>query len=195
MDDKLQKLFEICKEELQSVGIETGIQNIGEVSISIGKRNCKRYGCCKQEDPVKESRYVERIGRKRYVRYSRFKTHKIEISKWVMALNEDIIKNTIMHELIHCFPNCNNHGKYFKKYAKYINEKLGYDIARVGNKVEDMEKSNIQAPQQKFNYKIECMECGYIFFRQRLNCNFSRNYRCGRCGGKLQTYKGNFYKI
>ena len=29
------------------------------------------------------------------------------------------IKNTIMHEIIHCFPYCNNHGSEFKKYAKY----------------------------------------------------------------------------
>ena len=54
-----------------------------------------------------------------------------EISPWVMELNEDIIKNTIMHELIHCMPGCSNHGEYFKKYDYYVNAKLGYDISRV----------------------------------------------------------------
>lgn len=48
-----------------------------------------------------------------------------------MQLNKSIIKNTIMHEIIHCMPYCNNHGKEFKKYAKYINKNLGYDISRV----------------------------------------------------------------
>ncbi len=48
-----------------------------------------------------------------------------------MELDEEIIKNTIMHELIHCMPYCNNHGKKFKEYAKYINKNLGYDISRV----------------------------------------------------------------
>ena len=46
---------------------------------------------------------------------------KIEISRWVLELKDDIIKNTIMHELIHCMPYCNNHGAEFKKYAKVIN--------------------------------------------------------------------------
>ncbi len=48
-----------------------------------------------------------------------------------MQLDKNIIKNTIMHELIHCMPYCNNHGAEFKKYARYINEKLGYNISRV----------------------------------------------------------------
>lgn len=42
-----------------------------------------------------------------------------------------------MHELIHCIPFCNDHGIEFKKYANYINEKLGYNISRVGNKKVD----------------------------------------------------------
>lgn len=50
------------------------------------------------------------------------------------GINDGIIKNTIMHELIHCIPFCNDHGIEFKKYANYINEKLGYNISRVGNK-------------------------------------------------------------
>ena len=29
-----------------------------------------------------------------------------------------------MHELIHCMPYCNNHGKEFKKYANIINEMM-----------------------------------------------------------------------
>lgn len=47
-----------------------------------------------------------------------------------MELEDDIIKNTIIHEIIHCMPYCSNHGEIFKKYAKHINSKLNYDIAR-----------------------------------------------------------------
>lgn len=194
MELKLQRLFDECKNELYSIGIDLNNEQIGDITIGIGKRNCKRYGCCKQENPIKETKYIERKGCYRYVRYGRFKSHKIEVSKWVMDLNEDIIKNTILHEIIHCFPYCSNHGEDFKKYAKYINTKLGYDISRLGNKKQDLLASNLQNEVEKYNYKVECVGCGYSFFRKRLNCNFSRNYRCGKCGGKLQTYKGVFYQ-
>lgn len=195
MELKLQKLFEECKSELYTIGIDLQEEDIvGDISIEISKRNCKRYGCCKHENPIKSTKYIEQVGRNRYIRYGRYKTHKIELSRWVLDLNDDIIKNTILHEIIHCFPNCNNHGEYFKKYAKYINTKLGYNISRLGNIKQDILASNIQGVTEKYNYKVECRTCGYYFFRKRLNCNFSRNYRCGKCGGKLQTLKGIFYQ-
>lgn len=196
METKLQNLFKECKEELNNIGIDLNNENIGSISINIAKRNCKRYGCCKQEDPVKSTRYVEKVGRKRYIKYARFNKHTIEISKWVMELNSDIIKNTIMHEIIHCMPGCNNHGEEFKKYANFINYKLGYNISRLGDKKLDLEQSNIQVVEnEKFNYKIECSECGYNFFRKRLNCNFARKYRCGKCSGRFVVYKGIYSKL
>lgn len=192
MEQKLQRLFDECKSELYSIGIDLNNEQIWDITIGIGKRNCKRYGCCKQENPIKSTKYVERVGRNKYVKYGQFKNHRIEVSKWVMELNDEIIKNTIMHEIIHCFPYCSNHGSEFKKYAKYINSSLGYDISRLGNKEQDLKASNIETTLEKYNYKVECSGCGYTFYRKRLNCNFSRNYRCGKCGGKFVMYKGTF---
>ena len=134
MEDKLQNLFNECKLELKNIGIDLNNSIVGTITISIAKRNCKRYGCCKQACPDESSKYIEKIGKKSYLRYAKFKKHSIEISKWVMDLNTDIIKNTIMHEIIHCLPNCNNHGKQFKKYANYINYKLNYNVSRLGDK-------------------------------------------------------------
>ena len=128
MEEKLKELFYQCLDELDKIGIN---KDIGKVEIQVSKRNNKRYGACKQEDPDNETRYIEKIGKKRFIKYLRYKKHTIEISPWVMNLDENIIKNTIMHEIIHCLPGCNNHGKTFKQYAKYINEQLGYDISRV----------------------------------------------------------------
>ena len=95
MEDKLQNLFNECKTELKSIGIDLENKLVGTIAINISKRNCKRYGCCKQECPDEATKYIEKIGRKRYVKYAIFKKHTIEISKWVMDLNDDIIKNTI----------------------------------------------------------------------------------------------------
>lgn len=172
---KLIRLYNECINELKSIGIDVLNKDIGEIDIKLTYRAKKRYGCCKQENPGK--------------RY--FKKYHIEISNWVMDLDEKIIKNTIMHEIIHCLPNCNNHGEYFKKYANYINQKLGYNISRLGNKEQDFKNSNLDYIEKAptYNYKIICPKCGQEFFRQRINKNFARKYRCGKCGGKFEVYK------
>ena len=188
MEEKLEKLYKECKTELKSIGINLEDKaKIGKINIRIGKRNCKRYGCCKQEKPDEKTKYIEKIGRKKYIKYAIFREHTIEISKWVMDLNDEIIKNTIMHEIIHCFPYCNGHGNEFKKYANYINEKLGYNISRVGNKNKDLKESNLEEIKEKYNYKIECCKCGYTFYRKRMNRYFTRKYRCGKCKRKIHS--------
>ena len=116
MEEKLLKLYNDCVQELKNIGIDVlNTEQIGTINISISKRNNKRYGCCKQEEPDIKSKYIEKIGRKRIIKYAKFNEHHIEISPWLLELEEDIIKNTIIHEIIHCFPYCNNHGEQFKK--------------------------------------------------------------------------------
>ena len=182
MEEKLDKLYKECLEELKSINI-INFDEIGEIDISFAKRKTKRYGCCKQEEPDKSTAYRE----KRIIHYRKYNKHHIEISKWLMDLNEDIIKNTIIHEIIHCLPDCNNHGKEFKKYSKLINEKLGYNITRLGNKKEDYEKSKLEFNEnQKIKYVIACENCGLIYYRQRMAKNFTKKYRCGKCKGKLR---------
>lgn len=189
MEEKLNRIFNECKEELKNIGIDIEDEkSIGKIDISISKRSSKRYGCCKQEEPDKTCKTIIKRGWRKTIRYEKFKIHHIEISKWVMDLDEKIIKNTIIHELIHCIPYCNNHGAEFKKYANYINSKLGYNISRLGNKKEDFEKSNVKYNEEElYKYKIRCIKCGQEFLRKRLNTNFSRKYRCGKCGGKLEV--------
>lgn len=188
MEEKLNKLYLECIDELNKIEIDILNKKIyGEIFISISKRNNKRYGCCKQEDPNKNYKTVTKLGRRKIIRYEKFNKHHIEISKWVMELEDTIIKNTIMHELIHCIPYCNNHGTKFKKYANLINTNYSYDISRVGNKKVDLEKSNIEYNEKiHYNYKITCRSCGQEFFRQRLNKNFKRKYRCGKCGNTFE---------
>ena len=187
-EEKLNKLYLECIQELENIGIN--IQNekiIGYIDIKISKRNNKRYGCCKQENPDKKYKVIQKIGPHKTIKYEKFNTHHIEISKWVMQLNDNIIKNTIIHELIHCIPFCNNHGNEFKKYAKYINQKLGYNITTKGNKEADYLSSNLEYKEENnYKYKIICQGCGQIIYRKRFNQNLIKRYRCGKCGGKLK---------
>lgn len=187
MEERVIELFNECKSELKSINIDIDSENIGNIDIKIAKRNSKRYGCCKQEEPDKNYFHYIKRGYRKIKVYDKFKIHHIEICKWVMDLEDSIIKNTIMHEIIHCLPECNNHGEVFKKYANYINSKLDYNISRVGNKQEDYEKSNIKYKEeiQKYNYIVKCNRCGQVFYRQRLIKNFVKKYRCGICRRKI----------
>ena len=185
LKNKLDELFIECVNELKSIGIDIYQPDVGTITIQISKRNNKRYGCCKQEDPDEKYKKIEKIGRRKIIKYEKFNKHTIEVSNWVFDLNDEIIKNTIMHEIIHCFPYCNNHGKQFKMYAKYINEKLGYNITRLGNKKQDYENSNVQYQEKEYKYLIKCTNCGKLFYRNRLAKNFFRKYRC-QCGGRLK---------
>lgn len=188
MNEKLDILYKQCLDELASIGIDmTDYNLIGEIDISISKRKTKRYGCCKQESPDEKYKMTKRKGLRRTIKYEKFNKHHIEISNWVMKLNDDVIKNTIIHELIHCIPFCNNHGKEFKKYANYINTKLGYNITTKGNVKSDYEKSHMEYVENNdYKYKIICQNCGQIIYRKRFNSNLIKRYRCGKCKGKLK---------
>ncbi len=192
MEEKLEKLYNECINELASIGINVLNEDFGNIDIKIAKRNSSRYGCCKQEEPDKNFYHFEKRKYRNVKVYDKFKIHHIEICRWVMELNDNIIKNTIIHEIIHCFPYCNNHGKIFKSYAKIINEKLNYNITRLGNKKEDFEKSNVEYKENLpiYNYKIICKNCGQVFYRKRLQKNFLRKYRCGKCSGKFDIFRG-----
>jgi predicted RNA-binding Zn-ribbon protein involved in translation (DUF1610 family) len=189
MEQKLNKLYFECVDELNKIGIDIlNEKQYGKITISISKRNNKRYGCCKQEEPDRNYKVVTKLGRRKVVKYEKFKKHNIEISKWVLLLDDNIIKNTIMHELIHCMPYCNNHGAEFKKYANIINVNYDYYISRVGDKKKDFEQSNIEYNEtQKYKYKIICKSCKKEFYRQRLSRNFTRKYRCAKCGGTFEV--------
>lgn len=186
-EDRLLLLYNECISELLSIGIDMlDEKKYGKINIKLAKRECKRYGCCKQDSPDKKTKVIKKYLNRKIIYYEKYNVHNIEISNWVMLLNDKIIKNTIIHELIHCFKNCNNHGKEFKYYADYINNKLGYNISRLGNKNLDLLKSNINIYEnESFKYKVTCMKCGQIFYRKRLNRNFLSRYRCGICKGKF----------
>lgn len=185
---KLNNLYIQCLTELKYIGIDMqNKQLVGDIDIKLNRKASKRYGCCKQENPDEKYKIVQKRGRKKIIKYEKFKNHHIEISQWVMQLNDNIIKNTIIHELIHCIPFCNNHGKEFKKYANYINQKLGYHITTKGNIEQDYKASHIKYTEaNNYKYKIICKKCGQIIYRKRFNPNLIKKYRCGKCQGILE---------
>ncbi len=192
----LSTLYQQCLTELSTIGINMKNKEIiGNIDIKLTKRANKRYGCCKQENPDKRYKTITKRGHHKIIKYERFQNHHIEISSWVMQLNDNIIKNTIMHELIHCIPFCNNHGQEFKKYANYINQRLGYHITTKGNVQEDYKASQLEYVEvNNYKYKIVCQNCGQIIYRKRFNQNLIKKYRCGKCKGKLELIESDIEK-
>ena len=74
--ERLNKLYKECINELKTTSIDVEKNRI--IELKINTRSKKRYGCCKK------------ISKDKF---------QIEVSEWVMDLNEDIIKNTIMHPI------------------------------------------------------------------------------------------------
>lgn len=189
MEEKLNRLYKECVKELEGIKFEiTNNTEVGNIDICIAKRNNKRYGCCKHEEPDETDYHVTKYKNNFKIIYHKFKKHHIEISRWVMDLDEVIIKNTIIHEILHCLPYCNNHGLLFQNYACYINQELGYNIKTLGNKQADYKRSNLdfEADHRNYKYKIVCKECGNKFYRHRLKKDLIKKYRCSICGGKLE---------
>ena len=59
--------------------------------------------------------------------------HTIGINaNFVQYGTEKAIINTIFHELIHTFPECQNHRKIWKSFAKQISEMKNLNICRLG---------------------------------------------------------------
>ncbi len=62
MDEKLQKLYQECIQEMENIGIQIiDNKDVGQIEIKLSKRNNKRYGACKQLEPDKTTMYIEKI--------------------------------------------------------------------------------------------------------------------------------------
>ncbi|WP_455257628.1 SprT-like domain-containing protein [Peptoniphilus asaccharolyticus] len=105
----------------------------------------------------------------------------IRITKYIA--NEQALKNTIAHEILHSVKGCFNHQKKWKAMAEKVNSKYGYNITRLG----DISEANV-----KPKYIVVCKNCGleYKYFKKGkvikyLEAN-SKNIKCGKCRGELE---------
>ena len=95
------------------------------------------------------------------------------------GMHEDGLKNTIYHELLHTCPDCNNHGREWKRLSKIVEDKLGQKISRMNSWEE---KGFATTGTNKYVFK--CMSCGRVLEYKR-NCKAVRMLKCRFCGGTL----------
>lgn len=108
----------------------------------------------------------------------------IALSKYFLDNPPEDLKNTLVHEVLHTVTGCFNHGSKWKSLAAKMNRIYGYNIQRTTPDI--MQSEEAQAIKKQ--YIINCLQCNQIIYRQRRSklVTNTNNFRCGRCGGKLE---------
>ena len=153
-----------CMRELDAIGIEYG--NIIEVKTNT--RAKKRWGQCKAIPGG----------------------YSINISVILLDERNDEqgLKETIIHELLHSCKGCMNHGKNWKYLAEKVNKAYNYNIKRCSSADDKgVQEETRPISDNPVNYIIKCNQCGHIYTRIRMSraVQHPELYRCGRCGGTL----------
>lgn len=172
-EKKLLMLFEESKREIEKVGIKLK----KDITCKIG--NSKRnYGLCRNKK-------------------------NIEISMWLLKLDDKEIKNTIIHELLHTLDNTKGHDYRWKYYASVMNKEYGYHISRLGNIKDSLKNSNISVEEQEkimdYKYRKTCLSCGNTQYWHRAtrrkiriyNNGLCNCYKCGKKDFKIEDIKNN----
>ena len=172
----LYKYSEECIDEMKSMGVE--VSNLPNIIWTVSSRAKSRYGQC----------------------YMRSKSKcVIDISKFLLdesiTPNEDALKNTIIHELLHAlYPNDGHKGRW-KNMADHITKASNgkYIIKRCTSYQEkgiDIEKLIVQHPKRSMpKYNIKCTNCGASYLRIKRTKIVKRPdlYKCGVCNGDLKV--------
>lgn len=162
---RLIRLYDEAVNELNHIGIMPDCRIFG---ITVNSRAKKRLGCCKQ------------------VIADGVRGYEIEISSLLYDKEDQIVKEIILHELLHTCKDCFNHGNKWKKYAHQVKEEYGYNITSRADYSEldlDVSCSN------PYKYCIRCTACGQESYRLRRSkvIEHLKLYKCRFCGGALEV--------
>jgi len=98
-------------------------------------------------------------------------------------VQDKVLKNTIMHELLHTVEGSMKHTGRWLLNAQSVNKRLpNYNIKRT-NELPKIDRNSTQ-----YQYAVKCVCCGGIYYRTKMS-NIIKNperYRCGVCHGELK---------
>lgn len=159
---ELVRLYEECKSELDSIGVEYG--NVEDLKINTRAESF--WGRCRKRPNG---------------------TYQIEVTKRLLECeNDKDIKDTLIHELLHTCKNCMKHTGEWKVEAAKVNRLLGYNIKRTSS---SSEKGLEPRQKMEIRYILKCnnQSCGheYKHSRRTKSVNNPSAYRCVICRGDL----------
>lgn len=161
LNEKLMRLVKECENELKSISLDTKLNK--RITYEVNYKAKKRLGqCC----------------------YNGLDYVTINISSWLLeSFSDKDVKNTIMHEIIHTFDDCNNHGSEWQRYANMVNRCLGYNIKRLCNINELCKRNDIDIDtfNNRYKYEITCKTCGRVFHTYKMSAWTKTCYKSGNC--------------
>lgn len=166
MKDYVTRLVHRYHDELKEKGYP--IRDIREVKFN---RKISTYGTCT----------THRDG-----------TITIHISEIAFSGGNKVLKNTVLHELIHGFTDTKEHNAMWYKYAKEIGAEYGVNITQYVTKEERIACKEYR--DSRYNWAVTCPSCGTTWksYRKTRVINalmYGRKCTCS-CG-----HVGNDFKI
>ena len=111
-DARINRMLAECKALLKGLGVPISDSICPEVMLTGTHRS---YGRCCAKGSLKK-----------YTEYDFY----IEISGHTLNNTDKSLRNTIIHEHLHTVPNGMSHTGEWKKWAKYVSKKTGFNIQR-----------------------------------------------------------------
>lgn len=131
--EELNAQLAALAEELRGMGVPISWEISPQVEVN--SRAQRRLGCCIR----KEGAFT------------------IQVSARLLGQPE-LLRNTLLHELLHTCYGCQNHGKRWKAYAQKVGQALGVDIRRT---------AAVEGPweplrREEVKYLLRCQSCGRV---------------------------------
>lgn len=149
------RLLQECKEEIKDI---VPFRKTSSKVFLLNKRNKRTLGRCYKNS---ESTFFV-----------------IYLNPKMYDMSEKLIKETLIHELIHTAERCFDHKYMFQAYADKVSRILGYNI-------ETKCTSDEWQQAKTYKYKLTCVKCGEVYYRNRITKAYRNLYACGKCRGNL----------
>lgn len=169
----LEKLYKECLLELDAIGIQYG----KIASIKENSRLTKTWGNCRRISP-RNTKWEDC-------------SYEIKISSRLLndSVDDNAVKNTIIHEILHTCENCLNHGNTWKIQAEKVNREYPqYNIKRTTSFSEKGISEN-----DEYKYIIECSTCHrkWRYRKKTKVVNMHEFLKCPFCKTTTLTLKEN----
>ena len=136
---ELDALFTGLRGKLEELGLPLS-REIAPQPV-VNTRAKRRLGCC-----------IRREGR-----------FTIQVSQSILG-DPQLLRATLVHELLHTCYGCQNHGKRWKAYAQTAGEALGLSITRTVK----AEGESQPLRREEMKYFLRCEQCGAVIGRYRM---------------------------
>lgn len=87
-------------------------------------------------------------------------------------MSEASLYETLAHELVHTFPKCQNHGKWFQSWSARLNAEYGWGIGTYANPQTTREYTTSEVGTAK-TFAV-CMDCGCVHVLHRHTTSIER---------------------